>query len=57
VADEVDPLADFLELGDEPIDVGFLRRREAGGARGAEAGASDGDVSLRPSASRTPFQR
>jgi hypothetical protein len=43
VADEVDGLADFLELGDEPIDVGFLRRREAGGARVAEAGTGDGD--------------
>src|SRR5207249_10944439 len=38
VADEVDDLARALDLVDQPVDVGFLRRLEAGRRGDAEAG-------------------
>src|SRR6185295_9105339 len=38
MADEVDGLPDLLELADEPLDVGLLRRRPSGRRRHAEAG-------------------
>ncbi len=43
VADEVDGLADLLELADQPVDVFLLRRAEAGRPRAAEAGEREGD--------------
>jgi len=47
VTDEIDRRADLLELADQPFDVRFLRRGEAGRPRAAETGSATAIVSRR----------